>query len=151
LLDTDERVNILNIIDDITRLTPEEREDLGNILKKTDFSRIIRMIKLIENRFLVIEMLKKLIYDLSKFTNERNHIQKAIEQNYWLFGEQYNIVSADENFEKALKEYLYAIDESEDKESYKIKNQDRLRRPDIFICRSRNVEYFILMSIKSVS
>ncbi len=142
LLDTDERENILNIIDDITRLTPEEREELGNILKKTDFSRIIRMIKLIENRYLVIEMLKKLIYDLSKFTNERNHIQKAIEKNYWLFGEQYNLVSADENFEKALKQYLYVIDERENKESYRIENQDRLRRPDIFICRSRKVEYF---------
>lgn len=141
LLDTDERENILNIIDDITSLTPEERQDLGNILKKTDFSRIIRMIKLIEDRFLVIEMLKKLIYDLYKFTNERNHIQKAIEQNYWLFGEQYNLVSADENFEKALKEYLYAIDDSDDIESYRIENQDRLRRPDIFICRSRNIEY----------
>lgn len=142
LLDTDERENILNIIDDITKLTPEEREELGNILKKTDFSRIIKMIKLIENRFLVIEMLKKLIYDLSMFTNERDHIQKIIEKNYWLFGEQYNLVSADDNFEKTLKQYLYAVDGNEDKESYKIENQDRLRRPDIFICRSRKVGYF---------
>lgn len=142
LLDTDERENILDIIDDITKLTSKEREELGNILKKTDFSRIIKMIKLIENRFLVIEMLKKLIYDLPMFTNERNHIQKIIEKNYWLFGEQYNLVSADDNFEKALKQYLYLVDGNEDKESYKIENQDRLRRPDIFICRSRKVEYF---------
>ncbi len=30
-------------------------------------------------------MLKTLVYDLVKFTNERDHIQKIIEQNYWLF------------------------------------------------------------------
>ncbi|MCC5909413.1 MAG: ATP-binding protein [Clostridiaceae bacterium] len=141
LLDTDERENIINIMEDIARLTPEEREDLNNVLKKTSLIRIIKTMKMIENRFVVIGILKKLVYELSNFTNERDHIQKAIEENYWLFGEQYNLVSADVNFEKALKEYLYVIDGNIDKEIYKINNQDRLRRPDIFICRSRSLEF----------
>lgn len=141
LLDTDERENIVTIMDDITKLTPEERNDLNNVLKKTNLSRIIKTIKMLESRFNIIEILKKLVYDLSEFTNERNHIQRTIEENYWLFGEQYNLVTADKNFEKVLKEYLYVIDDNKNKEDYKIENQDRLRRPDIFMCRSRSLEF----------
>lgn len=140
LLDTDERKNIINIMEDITKLTPKERDDLNNVLKKTSLVRIIKTMKMIENRYVVIGLLRKLVYDLVKFTNERDHIQKIIEDNYWLFGEQYNLVSADVTFEKALKEYLYIID-SKDKNNYKIKNQDSLRRPDIFMCRSRSLEF----------
>lgn len=145
LLDTDEREGIVNIMDEITSLTFEERRDLNNILAKTKFSKIIRTIKLIENRYTVIEILRKLVYDLNKFTNERNHIQKIIEESYWLFGEQYSLVSADKNFEKTLKSYLTIIDKNRgidgyDENDYKIDNIDRLRRPDIFMCRSRSLE-----------
>lgn len=140
LLDSDEREGIINIIDNISSLTPQERQDLNNILVKTDFSRIIRTIKMIENRYKVIEALKKLVYELNKFTNERDHIQKVIESNYWLFGEQYNLVTADKNFEKALKGYIYALDGFGSNDEYTIENKDRLRRPDIFMARSRYYE-----------
>lgn len=140
LLDSDERAGIINIIDNISKLTTEERKDLNNILMKTDFSRIIRTIKMIENRYIVIESIKRLVYELNQFTNERDHIQKIIENNYWLFGEQYNLVTADKNFEKVLASYLHALDGEDCNENYKIENQDRLRRPDIFICRSRYYE-----------
>ncbi|WP_434793970.1 hypothetical protein TPDSL_05200 [Terrisporobacter petrolearius] len=147
LLDTDERDGIINIMDEVASLTFEERQDLNNILTKTKFSKIIRTIKLIENRYTVIEILKILVYDLNKFTNERNHIQKIIEENYWLFGEQYSLVSADQNFEKVLKSYLAIMDSNRgieyyNENDYKIDNIDRLRRPDIFMCRSRSLEMF---------
>jgi hypothetical protein len=102
---------------------------------------------LIENRFKTIELLRKLVFDLKKFTNERNHIQNAIEQSYWLFGEQYHLASADEHFQKLLSEYLYIIDEV--KITDKLEVYDWKRRPDIFLCRknsipdSRDTEYHI--------
>lgn len=141
LLDTDEREGIINIMDSITSLTSEERKELDNVLKKTTLSRIIKTVSIIQNRLKVIEALKILVYDKTKFTNERDHIQKIIEENYWLFGEQYHMVSADKNFEFALNEYLYVLDGYKDKEQYKVSNKDRLRRPDIFTCRKRPVEY----------
>lgn len=142
LLNTEERENIINIIENVTSLTPEERGELSNVLKKTGLAQITQTIKMIENRYKIIELLKKMVFDLDKFTTERYHIQKAIEENYWLFGEQYHLVSADKNFEKLLSEYLFIIDNEKDKEKYKIENQDRLRRPDIFMCRKRKVDYF---------
>lgn len=141
LLSTDERVNIVKIIEEITQLTPQERADLAAILQYTKLSNVVRTVKLITDRLRVIEMLRQLIYDNEAFATERNHIQKVVAENYWLFGEEFHLVSADENFERALSEYLYIVDGSDDKDSYKISNPGRLRRPDIFICQKRPIEH----------
>ena len=90
LLDSDERGGIINIMDNILNLTPDERKNLNKVLEKTTLSKIVRTVSIIQNRLKVIEILKVLIYDQTNFTNERDHIQKIIEENYWLFGEQYN-------------------------------------------------------------
>ncbi|MEG2741671.1 MAG: ATP-binding protein [Clostridium sp.] len=139
LLDTDEREGIINIMDSITSLTPEERLELNDVLKKTTLSKILRTVSSIQNRLRVIEALKKLIYDETMFTNERDHIQKIIENNYWIFGEQYHLVSADVNFEKSLEKYTYLLDGYESMENYTINNPEKKRRPDIFMYRSRSV------------
>lgn len=78
MLDSDEREGIINIMDSITSLTPEERVELNDVLKKTTLSRIIRTVSSIQNRLKVIEALKKLVYDETMFTNERDHIQKLL-------------------------------------------------------------------------
>ena len=88
LLDSNERDRIISILDGIITLSEEEREQLSNVLRSTTISRINRMVNMMHDRYEVIETLRKLVYDLSKFTNERDHIQKIIEVNYWLFGEQ---------------------------------------------------------------
>ena len=137
LLDTDERENILTILGDVVKLTSEEREQLAQTLQSTSLNKILRTIRMIQNRYLVVEMLKGLVFDLKKFSTERDHIQKAIENNYWLFGEQFHLVSADDTFEKALSNYLYLLD-GEKKDSY-INSDERLRRPDIFMCRKRKI------------
>ncbi|GAA4794939.1 ATP-binding protein [Olivibacter ginsenosidimutans] len=136
LLDTDERENILTIVEQVTRLSTTEREELCLVLKKTNFSRIVETIKLIENRFKVIELLRTLVFDLKRFTTERDHIQRVIEENYWLFGEQYHLASADKHFEYLLSAYLFIIDGIETKQRI---NYHWKRRPDIFLCRKNTV------------
>jgi hypothetical protein len=138
LLDTDQRENVLTIIDNVIQLTDEEREALANSLKKTNLSQITKIVNLLSKRFETIQILKSLVFDLDKFANEREHLQKVIENNYWLFGEQYHIVSADENFEIALNNYLYYIENAE-KLPEKINDKKKLKRPDIFICRKSNI------------
>lgn len=82
LLDSEQREHILNILENIVDLSDKEREELAGVLKNTKISHIIELVNFLENRFKVVETLKTLIYDLEKFTNERDHIQKIIENNY---------------------------------------------------------------------
>lgn len=137
LLDTDERENILSILGSIVAISTEERVQLAQTLRTTSLSRILRTIKMIRNRCDVVAQLRNLVFDLKKFSTEREHIQLAIEDNYWLFGEQFHLVSADETFEKALSNYLYVLDGERKKQ--KIDSPERNRRPDIFMCRKHKV------------
>ena len=140
LLDSNERNNVITIIEGVVRLTPEEREELAATLRATTLSRINSAISLVKNRMLVVEGLKQLIYDLERFTNERDHIQAIIEENYWLFGEQYNLVSTDKPFTTSLLEYTHILDGQAEKGSFTA--EDGRRRPDIFISESQALPKF---------
>jgi len=136
LLDSEERENILAILESVTKLDEEEREVLVKTLKNTELKHIVSLVRFLENRFKVINSLKVLVFELEQYTNEREHIQKIVESNYWLFGEQYHLVSADENFEILLHNYLHFV-ESEDKKPNisTLNKKNKLKRPDIFICQ----------------
>ena len=140
LLDSNERNNLITIIEGVVRLTPEEREELAATLRATSLSRINSAISLVKNRLLVIEGLKQLVYELESFTNERDHIQAIIEENYWLFGEQYNLVSADKPFTTSLLEYTYILDGQAEKGNFTA--EDGRRRPDIFISRGQALQSY---------
>lgn len=134
LLDSNERNNVIQIIESVVQLTSDEREELANTLRSTTLSRINSAIALIKNRLLVIEGLKRLVYELEPFTTERDHIQKIVEENYWMFSEQYNLVTADKPFTASLLEYTYLLDGKAEKGCFTV--EDGRRRPDIFISRS---------------
>lgn len=138
LLDSEQREDILNILDKIVQLTNDERTELSKALNRTKLTAIVSLVKLLENRYNTVQVLKKLVFDFEKFTNERDHIQKIIESNYWLFGEQYHLVSADKNFETLLNNYLSFL-ESGNEEYQKIDSKSRLKRPDIFIARQNEI------------
>ena len=63
----------------------------------------------------------------------RDHLQKIISANYWIFGEEYNLVSEDVDFEKALRNYLYIIRGV--KKDVWMKNPDKYNRMDLFLSR----------------
>lgn len=137
LLDSEERENILEILESVTKLDEDEREELAKTLKNTELTHIVSLVRFLEDRFKVINTLKVLVYDLEKYTNERDHIQKVIESNYWLFGEQYHLVTADDNFEILLHNYLHFVESNKDKKPKisSLNQKNKLKRPDIFICR----------------
>ncbi|WP_243349366.1 ATP-binding protein [Parabacteroides sp. FAFU027] len=134
LLDSEQREDILNILDKIVQLSDAERTELSNVLNRTKLSAIVSLVKLLRNRYLTVQGLKALVFDFEKFTNERDHIQQVVESNYWLFGEQYHLVSADQNLEILLNNYLSFLEDG-NKEYQKINSKSRLKRPDIFIAR----------------
>lgn len=138
MLDSEEREKILSILEGVVSLSDEERSQFAELLKSTSIRNISRMVNMLHNRLKVIEFLKILVYDLTIFTTERDHIQKLVEENYWMFGEQYNLVTADKTFDEALSKYLYILDGK--KISQKIESVEHNRRPDIFMCRNRSVE-----------
>ena len=140
LLSSEERENILSIIESVVELTPEQRAEFSLVLEKTKLANIVETIHFIEDRYKVIAGLKRILYELSDFANERDHIQEIIESNYWLFGEQYNLVSADQSMKRALSQYLSILYGEDAPEAELLPDGESNRRMDIFTCSKRKIE-----------
>lgn len=134
LLDSNERENLFKIINEVVELEPEERADLANLFRTTKLNRIVETIKLIEDRYKTFYLLKDLVFNPNLKANEVDHLQKLIESHYWLFGEQYHLVTAAEpKFDEALRRYHYLLyQEDVDK---KVEHPNKYKEMDIFACR----------------
>jgi len=135
VIDSGERDRLLKIIDEIVRLEPDEREQFAEILKSSSLSNVVKTIRLIEDRYRAIDELKSLVYSRELRANEPQHIQKFVEKHYWIFGEQYHLVTAAEpKFEKALRRYIYLL-RGEKSENVSIDHPDKHKEMDIFMVR----------------
>lgn len=134
IMESGEVNSLFNILLEILDMDELERKDLSEILKFTRMSSITKTIKLLKDRYQAVSDLKQLIFDRDLKANEVNHLQKMIEKHYWLFGEQYNLVTAAEpNFEEALRRHTnYLHKEYED---IGIEHPDKLKQMDIFAVR----------------
>lgn len=138
LLESDERDQILEIVNEIVDLDPNEREELLKLLQSTKLSGIIRTIKLITDRYKIVDQLKELVFNKDLKANERDHLQPMIDENYWIFGEQFHLVTSTEaKFEKVLHEYLYLL--RGEKKKVKIDHPDKNKEMDIFLCRQNKL------------
>ena len=134
LLNSNERESVFSILDEVVELDPEEREELASLFEFTRLSRITDTIKLLQERFEVYYKLKDLVFNESLHANEVNHLQKMIEQHYWIFGEQYHLVTAAEpKFEKALRRYINLLTDKD--EPVSIDHPHKQKEMDIFACR----------------
>ncbi len=138
LLDSSEREHILKILEEVTNLEPEEREEFANLFKSTRLDRIVSTIKLVEDRFKTYYSLKELVFNKTLKANEVDHLQTLIENNYWFFGEQYHLITAAEpKFEEALRRFVYEI--SGTIYDRKIEHPDKNKEMDIFACRQNKL------------
>lgn len=102
LLQTDKREDLISIMESVVNLSDDERHNLASVLKTTDLARITDTIRLIQNRIRTISALKVAV-KTENGMNEVDDLQKLVEQSFWIFGEEYNIVTqAEPDFNQAL-------------------------------------------------
>lgn len=138
LLDSSERENILSVIEQVVALTPEQREKFASILRRTKLEHIIDVIDVIQKRYEIVEELRKIVYDptMARFANERDHIQKVVEQHFWLFGDQYAMITADVTFRRSLEKFEAHLGLSSDETSV-LSPEELRQRMDIFLYGGR--------------
>ena len=134
-MDSGERDNLFKILDAVVELDSNDRKEFAKILETTRLKQVISTIKLISDRLLTLETLKKLVFNHELKANERDHLQKFIEKHYWIFGEEYRLVCAEEvKFEEALRKYVYILRGVTEKEF--IDHPDKYKEMDLFLAGS---------------
>lgn len=129
-----EREHLLEILKEIINLSAEDMKMLADILKISRLSGIIKTIQLIEDRYRAVQQIKALVFQKELAADEPHHIQKMIENHYWLFGEQYHLVTAaEQKFDEALRRYVFHL--RGEKKSRKINHADKQKEMDIFMVR----------------
>lgn len=132
-----ESTKVFDIIDSTLKLDKEDREIFAEILKNIELSNIIKTIDIIKDRFKVIDILEKFVFDKDLKANEVNHLQTLISNHYWIFWEEYNLVwEAEVKFEENLRRFLYLLRwEKLDKSEVKINDENKNKEMDIFMCK----------------
>lgn len=147
LLQTNKRDDVITILEHIAKMTDEERHKLSLILRTTELSSITNTIDMLQNRLKVVSALKAMVFDTSLKAYEVADVQKFVSSAFWLFGEQYNIVTeAEPDFQQALEAYLEKISKSKKTKGVsksrinadKIKHPDANKEMDLFAFRQNN-------------
>lgn len=131
LLQTDKREDLISIMESVVKLSDDERHNLASVLKTTDLARITDTIRLIQNRIRTISALKVAVKPENGM-NEVDDLHKLVEQSFWIFGEEYNIVTqAEPDFNQALMEYLDKLYDTVPGISKSNYSKDKIEHPDV--------------------
>lgn len=131
LLQTDKREDLISIMESVVKLSDDERHNLASVLKTTDLARITDTIRLIQNRIRTISALRVAVKPENGM-NEVDDLQKLVEQSFWIFGEEYNIVTqAEPDFNQALMEYLDKLYDTVPGISKSNYSKDKIEHPDV--------------------
>ena len=134
IMDAEDKDNLFKVLKQVVDLEEDELAELAGVLKYTSLSNITRLVKMIEDRQMVIQGLKELVFNKEMYAKEVPHIQSIVENHYWLFGEQYNLITAAEpDFTLALKGLILATTGKE--EEVDIDHEDKNKEMDIFMIR----------------
>lgn len=153
VMESDDKESLFKLFEEIIDLDEYERKEFANILEDTTLSNIISTIKLIEDRLLTVQALKEIVFNKEFNAEEVRHVQAIVEKHFWLFGEQYHLLTSTEpDFEEALRRLIFA--KSGDNEKVSIYHEDAHKEMDIFMFRqNKSFGYFenIVVELKRPS
>lgn len=134
IIDGGDIENLFKVLDGVIELNADEREIFSKQLETTKLTNIIKTIELISDRYKSVADFKKLVFDSKMYAGEVPHLQKMMEKNYWLIGDEYQLLTAAEpDFEEALRRYLYILHGTKEKVS--IDHEDKEKEMDLFLIR----------------
>lgn len=132
IMNSNDKDSLFKAIEEVIELDEEERKDFAGLLEKTTLSHIISAIKLIEDRIRVVQALKEIVFTKEFNAYEVKHVQAIVEKHYWLFGEQYHLLtSAEPDFNEALRRLRFA--QTGNAEPVTVDHEDVNKEMDIFM------------------
>ncbi len=137
IIDGGEVESFFNIVDSVISLSSEEKERFAEQLKVTQLSSILKTIELLADRYKAVAEFEKLVYEPEMYAGEVPHLQKMMERNYWLLGEQYQLVTAEEpDFNEAARRHTYIL-HGEKLKKHKVGHVSEQKEMDLFMIRQR--------------
>ncbi len=110
----DKAKELSNILKEVCTLKKDELSQFDELLTKVTLPNMICTTRNIINRWDFIQELRELVYgDINSKIKERSQLHKIIEQNTWIFGEQYKPGESDKSLKTVLKSYISILGRDE--------------------------------------
>lgn len=100
--------DVQRIIQEVLELPEDKATDLAGLLRRTSLSAIIEASKVVADRLDFLRGLEMLIYhpESKKQLLERAQLQKILEGETWIFGEEFALTVADRSLNEVLVKHL---------------------------------------------
>lgn len=95
------------IMNEVLGLPKRKQEELAGLLREASLSSIISAAKIVADRLKFIAGLEQVLFDpdMKVRLKERSQLHKIIEDNTWLFGEEYNLSVSDKGLTAVLQKH----------------------------------------------
>lgn len=156
-MNSSDKDNLFKILNSVLDLSSEEKEKLTKLLEVTPLNNITKTINFLTDRLKSLNYFEQMVYRKDLNANEVNDLQYMLEQNYWLFGEQYSAVAkAEDNFVALVKQHFDILRKSDGDENQEAleeikKHPDKLKQVDLCCVRqmpTSNIIENIVVEIK---
>ena len=99
------------ILQQVLKLPSDDVKQLKELLGQVTLSSLIKLGTLVTDRLRCISGIEALVLDpgWAKNVKERRHLHKIIEEETWLFGEQFSLGASDERLDKVLQYHLQLL------------------------------------------
>ncbi|WP_190219768.1 histidine kinase [Streptomyces griseosporeus] len=103
------------ILEKVFALSRQEKEELGLLLQRTSLTSLIRTSTEVTDRLDFLRALEILLFDTEakKVTRERDQLHKILENEAWVFGEEYSLMVSERGLSEVLRKHLSILREPE--------------------------------------
>ncbi len=100
--------SLKRILTEVLDLPKDKQHELADLLQYTTLSSIIEASKLVADRLQTLVGFQELIFrpDSKRDLRERSQLHRMLENETWLFGEEYLLTSSDQNLNTVLRKHL---------------------------------------------
>lgn len=113
---SDNPESVQKIISEVLGLKKEEQDELVELLERTQLSSIISSAKIVANRLDFLVGLENLLFDkdTKRTLLERDQLHKILENETWLFHEEFSLAGSEQRLEEVLNFHLDKLGKRED-------------------------------------
>lgn len=125
---------LFSILEEVFKLDQNEMNKFVSLIGDISLPKFINLSSTINDRLKILEAFNLFLFDpeLNKKVKERAQLQKLLEDNLWIFGDQYQYGTSDQSLKNLLLKHLSILDR--DTNELDIENLNELNDiPDIFI------------------
>lgn len=96
------------VLDELFNLTKKDKEDLARLLGRTSLSNLVQASVAVADRLDFLKALRLMVFDaeIRGVVKERTELHKILNNETWIFGEDYSLLVSDKSLDAVLRAHL---------------------------------------------